>query len=65
MLTCKDASRLISQRQDRALSVRERLALRMHLALCAGCVRVSEQVDFLRKALARYAGRDGSSDPDR
>lgn len=61
MLTCKDASRLISQRQDREMTVRERLSLRMHLALCAGCVRVSEQVDFLRKALARYAGRDDGS----
>ena len=65
MLTCKEASRLISQRQDRALSVRERLALGMHLALCKGCVRVSDQVDFLRKALARYAGRDDGPDDKR
>jgi hypothetical protein len=61
MLNCKEASRLMSQRQDRALSVGERLALRMHLALCRPCVRVSEQVDFLRKALARYA--EGDSGP--
>lgn len=65
MLTCKDASRLISQRQDRALSVRERLALRLHLALCEGCVRVSEQVDFLREALARYAQRGGGPGDER
>ena len=62
MLTCKEASRLISQRQDRELSVRERLALRVHLAVCGACVRVTDQVDFLRKALARYAGRDAGPD---
>ncbi len=65
MLNCKEASRLMSQRQDRELSVGERLALRMHLALCGPCVRVSEQVEFLRKALARYAGRSVGRDDDR
>ena len=65
MLTCKEASRLISQRQDRELSVGERLALRMHLALCAGCVRVSDQVDFLRRALTRYRERGAGEDDDR
>lgn len=65
MLTCKEASRLMSQRQDRELSVGERLSLRMHLAMCAGCVRVSDQVDFLRKAIARYAGRDDGPDEKR
>jgi Putative zinc-finger len=62
MLTCKEASRLISQRRDRELSVGERLSLRVHLALCAACVRVSAQFDFLHKALARYAGRDAGPD---
>ncbi len=57
MLTCKEASRLMSQRQDRALSMRERLALQMHLALCAGCSLVSGQLEFMRKALSRYAKR--------
>jgi len=65
MLTCKEASRLISQRQDRELSVGERLALRMHLALCKGCVCVAEQVEFLRKALARYAERGPGKDGER
>lgn len=63
MLTCKEATRLISQRQDRALTVSERLALRMHLALCGACTRVTEQLEFLRDALARYASHD--TDPER
>lgn len=62
MLTCKEASRLISQRQDRALSMRERLALQMHLAMCAGCALVSKQLEFMRKALAEYAKRGAEPD---
>ena len=53
MLSCKEASRLISQRQDRALSLGERLALGLHLGICDGCRAVSRQMDFLRRALQR------------
>jgi predicted anti-sigma-YlaC factor YlaD len=51
MLSCKEATRLISQRQDRALSLGERVLLGLHLAICDGCRAVSRQVDFLRRAL--------------
>ena len=65
MLNCKEASRLLSQQQDRELSVSERLSLRMHLAVCKACTRVSEQFDFLRKAVARYAGQGSGPDDQR
>ena len=50
-LTCKEASRLISQRLDRNLGLGERAALRLHLALCDACTRLSAQFDFLRRAM--------------
>jgi hypothetical protein len=53
MLSCKEATRLISQRQDRALSLGERLKLALHLGICDGCRAVSRQVDFMRRALQR------------
>jgi hypothetical protein len=53
MLSCKEATRLISQRQDRALSLGERVLLGLHLAICDGCRAVSRQVDFLRRAVQR------------
>ena len=65
MLTCKDASRLLSQRQDRALSMRERLALQTHLAICKGCALVSAQLEFMHKALSRYAKRGAEPDDER
>jgi len=57
-ITCRDASHLLSERQDRGLTLSERISLRLHLAICAGCVRFSEQFDYLRRAMARYSGRD-------
>jgi hypothetical protein len=62
MLTCKDASRLLSQRQDRTLSMRERLALQMHLAVCKGCALVSKQLEFMRRAFSEYAKRGAKPD---
>ena len=57
-LTCKEASRLQSQAQDRALTVGERLSLRMHTAVCDACTRVARQMEFLRRALREYPGAD-------
>ncbi|MBU0498453.1 MAG: zf-HC2 domain-containing protein [Gammaproteobacteria bacterium] len=50
MLTCKQATQLLSQRQDRQLGFAERLGLRMHLTLCAGCRNFDRQMGFLRRA---------------
>jgi hypothetical protein len=51
MLTCKDASHLISQNQDRPLSFRERLGLRIHLWMCVNCRRFERQIDLMRRLL--------------
>ena len=61
-LTCKEASRLISQGMDRRLSLAERIALRLHLSICDACTRFSSQVQFLRRALRAFPGPD---DPER
>jgi hypothetical protein len=56
-LTCKEATRLASQRLDRDFRLGERLALRLHLAICGGCASAARQMAFLRKAVARLAQR--------
>jgi predicted anti-sigma-YlaC factor YlaD len=58
MLTCKEAARLISEGLDRDLAVAERARLRVHLALCTACTRVTRQFDFLRRAARAYPGPD-------
>ena len=53
-LSCKEATQLLSQREDRKLTLGERAALRLHLVICKGCRAVSAQIPFLRRALARF-----------
>lgn len=53
MLTCKDASRLISERHERPLSFRERWGLRLHLMMCLYCRRFERQVALISRALRR------------
>ncbi len=57
MLTCKDASHLISENQERPLGFRERWSLRMHLWMCVNCRRFERQMTLLRAALRMLAKR--------
>ena len=58
-LTCREASRLISQGLDRRLTLPQRATLRLHLTFCAACTRVQSQFEFIRRALSKYSGGDG------
>lgn len=55
MLTCKNATKLMSQAQDRPLPLRERISLRFHLMICSGCNNYNKQMSFIRKA-CRHMG---------
>ena len=61
MLSCKETTRLISQGADRDLAFGERVALRVHLAICKGCRNVDAQFRFLRLAVQNLA-RDGDEE---
>ncbi len=54
LLDCRHASRLISQAQDEALPLSNRLLLRLHLAWCDACRNFQRQAVFLRAAFRRY-----------
>lgn len=61
MMSCKQASRLLSQSQERRGSLRQRLALRLHLAFCAACRQFSRQLALLGAAI-RQLGRNIEND---
>ena len=61
MLSCKEAARLVSQGLDRRLPFGQRVALRVHLAICDGCTNFKRQMDFLRKAAARLGNESGKT----
>lgn len=54
MLTCKEVTHLLSEGQDRKLTVGERVRLAMHLMICEGCSNFRKHMDFLRTACRRY-----------
>lgn len=57
MMTCKEASHLISAGRECPLSRRERWGLRLHLWLCDNCRRFERQVRFLGLAMRMLARR--------
>lgn len=53
MLTCKQTSQLISEGQERKLSLWEKLGLKIHLWMCTNCRRFEQQIHFIRQVLHR------------
>jgi len=53
--SCKETTRLLSLGEDRKLAFGERLALRVHLAICNGCRNVNVQFKFLRLAVRKLS----------
>jgi hypothetical protein len=54
MLSCKEATRLLSQAEDRRLTYGERIKLRLHLLACIACSRFSRQLALMREAVSRF-----------
>jgi len=53
MLTCKQASKLISQSLDCPLTWSEKMQLKLHLLICNPCTQFKRQLNMLRTALQR------------
>jgi|APFre7841882630_1041343.scaffolds.fasta_scaffold225675_1 hypothetical protein len=65
MLSCDQATRLMSESQERPLRASERAWLRVHLLICDGCRRFQRQVGVLRNAMrafARWDAGEGAED---
>jgi hypothetical protein len=54
LISCKEASRLLSQMQDGDLPLRRWLRIRLHLLWCDACKRFEEQLRFMHRAMERY-----------
>jgi hypothetical protein len=53
MLTCKEASHLLSQSMDQPLPRLKRIELRVHVWLCSACSNFEKQLWFVRQAARR------------
>jgi nitrogen-specific signal transduction histidine kinase len=52
--TCKEVTRLILEGEDRRLSLLDRLAISLHMRICATCPRFLRQAGLMRQALGRW-----------
>jgi hypothetical protein len=59
--TCKEVTRLASQRLDRPLPLTTRLRIRLHTTICAWCQRYLEQVKLVHDAAPGYADKVGQA----
>ena len=60
-LSCKEASRLVSQGQDERLPLGRHIAVRVHLAICNGCTNFRNQMLFLKKAISTLADSESKT----
>jgi hypothetical protein len=51
MLSCRKTTQLISESFERKLSLREKLAVRMHLLVCRFCPLFRSQILFIENAM--------------
>lgn len=58
MLSCKEASHLLSQSMDQPVPRLKRLELRLHVWLCRSCGNFEQQLKFLRQAVRRLGAED-------
>lgn len=59
MINCRQATQLMSDAQERPLTRRERLQIRVHVLICSGCRNFGRQMQILRAAARRFAkGKD-------
>ena len=67
MLNCKQTTALLSQRQDRPLSLWEQWQLRTHLLMCPHCRRYRRQINIISDGMAQLrtqtTAADDTTDP--
>lgn len=53
-ISCREATQMLLQGEDRGLPLAERLSLRLHQRGCSNCRRFARQVELMRQASARW-----------
>ena len=61
LLNCKKATKLLMEAEDRSLTPGEHVWLEFHMVRCLCCRNFRGQMNFLKKALRKYA----ESEPER
>lgn len=65
LISCRQSARLLSGRLDRRLSLAERMALRMHLAICKVCPVFDRQLRLVNRAMGTWRAYSEQDHRDR
>ncbi len=63
MKNCHEITRLVSQGQERRLSLGERLQLRLHLLMCRGCANFEKNTRKLHRLMQAFARGQNEKTP--
>ena len=61
-MNCQEATRLLSDAQERELALKEKAAVKFHVMMCSACRNFGQQMRTLRDIAHSYA--KGSDDDD-
>lgn len=61
--TCREAAALLVAREDRALSLADHVALKLHLMACEACPGFENQLLTMRAAMKQWR-HDGGADAE-
>jgi hypothetical protein len=61
---CREVTRLILERENRPLTIVERLAVRLHLGICLMCTRFTGQVKLMNRAMAQWKQYAEPAEPE-
>lgn len=62
--TCREIAVILVAREDRALSLTERLGLRLHMVLCDTCPRFERQMLTMRNRMRQWRNYVGPEDSE-
>lgn len=65
MLTCRQATQLLSEQQDRQLLLKEQSGLQLHLMVCRSCRRFGKQIKTISVLSKAYKQFDVDEDPQK
>ncbi|MES2951079.1 MAG: zf-HC2 domain-containing protein [Pseudomonadota bacterium] len=60
--TCKEVAAILISREDRKLAFKDRLALRVHMAICSACPRFERQLLIMRNGLRGWRNYSESNE---
>lgn len=54
MMNCKEATKLMSDAQEKPLNLTEKMPLKLHTMMCSGCRNFEQQMGDLRRITRAY-----------